>query len=116
MKLFYFLLAVLIIGVASEEDRNGRNQDFSLRNICWDSLNQIVYFKKAAKKCFPMASTGLCLASIPRYTFAGNKCVQFTYGGCGYDDNNFGSQMECEAACLNFVNEQANPDFKLVTE
>lgn len=63
-----------------------------------------------------MASTGLCLAHIPRYTYAGGKCVQFIYGGCGYPDNNFVSQFECEQACLNSVNKLANPDFKLVTE
>ncbi len=63
-----------------------------------------------------MASTGRCLAYIPRYTYTGGKCVQFIYGGCGYPDNNFDSQFECEQTCQNFVDTQANPDFKLVTE
>ncbi|KAJ6643865.1 Actinia tenebrosa protease inhibitor [Pseudolycoriella hygida] len=63
-----------------------------------------------------VASTGHCLAYIPRYTFTGGKCERFIYGGCGYPDNNFDSQFECETNCLNKANDQANPDFKLVTE
>lgn len=63
-----------------------------------------------------MALTGHCLAHMPRYTYAGGRCVQFIYGGCGYPNNNFGSQFECEQACLDWNTKSINPDFKLVTE
>lgn len=44
---------------------------------------------------------GDCHAAIPRYYFNKNTraCELFSYGGCGGNDNNFTSLVECEAAC-----------------
>ncbi|BFF96227.1 male accessory gland serine protease inhibitor-like [Drosophila madeirensis] len=43
-----------------------------------------------------------CEAYIPSWSFdsAANECIKFIYGGCGGNDNRFGSKEECEAKCL----------------
>ena len=45
--------------------------------------------------------SGNCLAYIRnwRYDSSTGKCVQFTYGGCGGNANNFQSSQVCEAFC-----------------
>jgi hypothetical protein len=48
----------------------------------------------------PMAS-GTCNAAFPRYGFdpATLRCVEFVYGGCGANENNFATMDECAVAC-----------------
>ncbi|VDO01728.1 unnamed protein product, partial [Rodentolepis nana] len=45
--------------------------------------------------------TGPCRAQLPRWAFDASKgqCVQFNYGGCRGNENNFETIQECEAAC-----------------
>uniref|UniRef100_A0A224Y2M9 Pancreatic trypsin inhibitor n=1 Tax=Rhipicephalus zambeziensis TaxID=60191 RepID=A0A224Y2M9_9ACAR len=45
--------------------------------------------------------TGLCKASIPKFYFNSTvrKCLIFTYGGCGGNENNFASEHECKQRC-----------------
>uniref|UniRef100_A0A131YNH7 Pancreatic trypsin inhibitor n=1 Tax=Rhipicephalus appendiculatus TaxID=34631 RepID=A0A131YNH7_RHIAP len=45
--------------------------------------------------------TGLCKASIPKFYFNSTvkKCLVFTYGGCGGNENNFASEHECKQRC-----------------
>ncbi|KAM7535079.1 hypothetical protein Aperf_G00000094537 [Anoplocephala perfoliata] len=44
---------------------------------------------------------GPCRSSIRRYGFhyMKGRCIEFTYGGCEGNGNNFGSMEECEAKC-----------------
>lgn len=44
---------------------------------------------------------GVCRALIPRWSFDPSQgaCIEFMYGGCGGNGNNFDSQDECERAC-----------------
>jgi hypothetical protein len=44
---------------------------------------------------------GPCEAAIPRFYYAPDerRCLDFIYGGCQGNDNNFQTQAECEAAC-----------------
>lgn len=45
---------------------------------------------------------GNCLAYIERWGFdtASKRCVQFIYGGCGGNGNNFETKAACEQRCL----------------
>ena len=54
--------------------------------------------------CMQPQKTGRCRANMPRFAFNVEKqmCVPFTYGGCGANDNNFGTEMECQKVCLPF--------------
>lgn len=51
--------------------------------------------------CKLQAVSGPCEALIPRYYFDENKakCLQFTYGGCGGNRNNFETQQDCALNC-----------------
>ncbi|XP_023174676.1 male accessory gland serine protease inhibitor [Drosophila hydei] len=42
-----------------------------------------------------------CMAYMPSWTYDSSKnaCIEFVFGGCGGNKNQFGSQSECEKAC-----------------
>ncbi|KAI8042641.1 male accessory gland serine protease inhibitor-like [Drosophila gunungcola] len=43
-----------------------------------------------------------CEAYFPSWTYDSdkNECIEFIYGGCGGNDNRFGSKEICEDKCL----------------
>lgn len=57
-----------------------------------DALNAI---------CSLPQDVGPCLALIPRWSYdtARGQCVEFNYGGCGGNANNFEAKEDCEAQC-----------------
>ncbi|XP_069790850.1 carboxypeptidase inhibitor SmCI-like isoform X1 [Narcine bancroftii] len=59
--------------------------------------------------CILKADPGQCNALNKRYFFniLTRKCEEFTYGGCGGNENNFETKKECLAKCK--VKDQRNP-------
>lgn len=55
-----------------------------------------------ASKCHLPHERGSCLAHIQRWGFdpSSGKCVEFSYGGCGGNSNNFETREACEKLCL----------------
>jgi hypothetical protein len=58
---------------------------------------------KPAKCAAEPKKTGVCRAMFHRFSYdaATDSCVQFVYGGCSGNANNFVTQDLCEKACLN---------------
>lgn len=56
---------------------------------------------QAAPACSLPIERGPCRALFHRWGFdaRANKCVQFIYGGCGGNANNFPTQAACARAC-----------------
>lgn len=48
--------------------------------------------------------TGPCRGYFPRWGFDGTKCVQFVYGGCQGNINNFDSEEQCRLSCMSSGN------------
>ncbi|XP_037073355.1 uncharacterized protein LOC119094399 [Pollicipes pollicipes] len=53
------------------------------------------------RPCSQPVVSGQCRASIPRFFYDQQlgQCQPFLYGGCGGNDNNFGSLDDCQAQC-----------------
>lgn len=66
-----------------------------------------MWFKSAHKKnlfsevCLLPVDDGPCKADIPRFYYdtLTQQCTEFSYGGCGGNDNNFKSSVECLKTC-----------------
>ena len=52
--------------------------------------------------CLLEKDHGPCYANLPRYAYdkKQERCVEFSFGGCGGNQNNFETIEECEAACM----------------
>uniref|UniRef100_A0A087X979 Amyloid-beta A4 protein n=1 Tax=Poecilia formosa TaxID=48698 RepID=A0A087X979_POEFO len=61
--------------------------------------------------CWANAETGPCRAMLPRWYFdrQEGRCVQFIYGGCGGNRNNFDSEEYCLAVCSSVTVPTAKP-------
>ncbi len=53
--------------------------------------------------CEEEKAVGLCKAAFPRFYYNSTMktCVTFIYGGCAGNDNNFETEDECAATCIN---------------
>ncbi|XP_017044385.1 kunitz-type serine protease inhibitor bitisilin-1 [Drosophila ficusphila] len=51
--------------------------------------------------CLMPARKGVCRALIPRWRYdpEQKKCVEFKFGGCDGNENNFPSYKECMSTC-----------------
>ena len=78
------------------------------------------------ENCSLRPDPGPCRGRLPRYYFLPrcnkillfqnlirfsrtSKCIQFPWGGCGGNANNFISASQCQATCLTPTNAQAKP-------
>lgn len=54
--------------------------------------------------CSMEKKTGPCRARKPKYFFnkVTDQCEVFMYGGCQGNENNFETEDECKAACVDF--------------
>ncbi|XP_073848314.1 kunitz-type serine protease inhibitor taicotoxin [Musca autumnalis] len=70
------------------------------------SLDDVPGAKEAVKRepkdfCRMPARKGVCRALIPRWSYDAQKkdCIEFKFGGCDGNDNNFPSYKACMATC-----------------
>lgn len=52
--------------------------------------------------CLLERDPGPCFAALLRYAYdkTTDQCVEFAFGGCGGNGNNFETLDECEAQCM----------------
>ncbi len=56
------------------------------------------------ERCTLPLDPGPCEAAIPRYYFEeGGRCLEFMYGGCEGNENNFATLEECDAECQRYA-------------
>jgi hypothetical protein len=65
-------------------------------------------------KCFDKLETGPCRGNFPRFGYdpESKSCVQFTYGGCAGNDNNYLTKEACEKSCLIYLEEKRKFNFE----
>ncbi|RXM33100.1 Amyloid beta A4 protein [Acipenser ruthenus] len=66
-----------------------------------DSHTRLGTLSQGTEVCSEEAVTGPCRAMLPRWYFdlVSGQCVQFIYGGCGGNRNNFETQEYCLSVC-----------------
>jgi len=71
------------------------------------SITEVAGKPKSIEVCSLSPEVGLCRAAIPRFYFnpLTRQCEQFTYGGCGGNDNRFATVDDCIQICGNAGNE-----------
>nr|AXL95648.1 conkunitzin [Conus ermineus] len=64
-------------------------------------LTATVIVVATGNRCRLEPDAGLCRAAIDQFYYNWNErqCQTFIYGGCGGNDNRFGTREECEQAC-----------------
>lgn len=57
--------------------------------------------REPSSRCLQEKLVGRCRAAFPRFYFDAEegKCLEFIYGGCGGNENNFRSEKDCLCAC-----------------
>ncbi|VDM82804.1 unnamed protein product, partial [Strongylus vulgaris] len=55
-----------------------------------------------SSRCTQKLDAGPCMAFFIHYGYdpAKGECVEFVYGGCGGNENNFQTKESCEKACI----------------
>lgn len=82
-------MAELIDSIGSDDDDDGRQ-----------SINEAIIESPAERCVLPMRK-GVCRALIPRWSYDPNtkKCIEFKFGGCDGNGNNFGTEKQCMDIC-----------------
>ncbi|XP_064486146.1 kunitz-type U19-barytoxin-Tl1a-like [Ornithodoros turicata] len=75
----------------------GNANNFLNKQECEDRCKYV-----PKKACTLDPEGGPCRALIPRWHFneTDGRCKEFSYGGCGGNENNFSSRQACEDSCL----------------
>ncbi len=65
------------------------------------AIDNIAFARADCDPCSEPIEVGPCDAVIPRWAFdaAQGKCVEFNFGGCGANGNNFLTEEECQQVC-----------------
>ncbi|KAG4078685.1 hypothetical protein HA402_015275 [Bradysia odoriphaga] len=82
-------MADLIDSIGTDEEDDGRRSPDE----------QLI--ESPAERCLLPIRKGVCRALIPRWSYdlETKKCIEFKFGGCDGNGNNFGTEKQCMDAC-----------------
>lgn len=82
-------MADLIDSIGSDDEDDGRR----------NPSEQLI--ESPAERCLLPLRKGVCRALIPRWSYdiETKKCVEFKFGGCDGNGNNFGTEKQCMEVC-----------------
>lgn len=82
-------MADLIDSIGSDDDDDGR-QNANIQTV-----------DTPAERCLLPIRKGVCRALIPRWSYDPDtkKCIEFKFGGCDGNGNNFGTEKLCMDTC-----------------
>jgi len=78
---------------------DGNSNNFHTLNDCQTACETSSAVKTVVDACSMEKDMGPCRAVIQRWYFNGDKCKEFTFGGCAGNDNNFVSEAKCQERC-----------------
>ena len=119
VQLLLFTAASVSVVLSSDEKRDNNNNNNSYSNhICLEYIETHCGGSASSEVmnecmssglltcarpdfCSLPSKVGMCRAAMRRFFYdtVSSSCQEFTYGGCQGNDNNFGTQEECNEAC-----------------
>ena len=72
-----------------------------LRCMCNQQRYCMVYVSMVSETCTQPKEVGPCYANMPRFYYDPSEglCIEFVYGGCKGNDNNFLTMEDCTQRC-----------------
>ncbi|XP_035904458.1 amyloid-beta A4 protein-like [Anopheles stephensi] len=99
-RMFYKMLEYL--GDYDElEDEGPREREEKVGSLPLQTSNRVEVAGARDEQCKLPPRRGVCRALLPRYRYdpAQKECIEFKFGGCDGNANNFMSYKQCMEAC-----------------
>ncbi|XP_062596568.1 papilin-like [Saccostrea cucullata] len=79
----------------------GNDNNFETQEQCESTCEIDIDNTKGEETCQQSMDTGPCRGNIPRwyYDTPSKQCLEFNYGGCQGNTNNFETREECQKSC-----------------
>uniref|UniRef100_K1PKN2 Papilin n=1 Tax=Magallana gigas TaxID=29159 RepID=K1PKN2_MAGGI len=79
----------------------GNENNFETIEQCEETCEIDIDNTRGQETCQQPMDTGPCRGNIPRWYFdrQSNQCLEFLYGGCQGNTNNFETREECQKSC-----------------
>ncbi|XP_078313590.1 uncharacterized protein LOC111130469 isoform X3 [Crassostrea virginica] len=90
----------------------GNDNNFETQEQCESTCEIDIDNEKGQDTCQQPMDTGPCRGNIPRWYFDkdSKQCLEFLYGGCQGNTNNFETREECQKSCASDTVEPEKQD------
>ncbi|CAL4099000.1 unnamed protein product, partial [Meganyctiphanes norvegica] len=90
----------------SSSSEESDDSDLSMKvNAENDKVKELLHPKSPKEKCTAPPEIGMCRAAFPKFYYdpSTSTCLQFIFGGCGGNDNQYKTAEECYRSCNNTI-------------